>query len=248
MRLFRSAPASSPASAAAPAKPRTLVQRVLRDWIAPFAFAAAVLAPLRSAVADWNDVPTGSMEPTILPGDRVYVNKLAYGLRVPFTQRWFTTWSNPHRGEIVVFHSPKDGTRLIKRIVGLPGDTVELRNNRLFVNGQACEYSNAPLEAINAIAPTRRADHEFAGERLGPVRHAMMTTPARPALRSFAAVTVPEGEYFVMGDNRDNSADSRFFGTVPRRAIVGRSSAVVLSVDPDRSYTPRFGRWFMGMD
>src|SRR5262245_59061880 len=98
-----------------PSKPTLL--RTLRGWAVSFAMAFAILAPLRSAVADWNDVPTGSMEPTILCGDRIFVNKLAYGLRVPFTHTWVAQWDNPSAGEIVILNSPKDGVRLVKRLI-----------------------------------------------------------------------------------------------------------------------------------
>src|SRR5512140_1756995 len=90
---------------------------------------ALVLFAIRSSLADWSDVPTGSMKPTILEGDRVYVNKLAYDLKVPFTTRHVAEWGNPQRGDIVVFFSPHDGQRLVKRVIGLPGDTIELRHN-----------------------------------------------------------------------------------------------------------------------
>src|SRR5580704_17520292 len=90
----------------------------------------------RSAIADWNDVPTGSMRPTILEGDRVFVNKLAYDLKVPFTTWHIAQWDNPARGEIVVFFSPADGKRLVKRVVGLPGDRIEMVDERLIVNGE----------------------------------------------------------------------------------------------------------------
>src|SRR5580704_3686000 len=99
----------------------------------------------RSAIADWNDVPTGSMRPTILEGDRVFVNKLAYDLKVPFTTWHIAEWPAPRRGDIVVFYSPKDETRLIKRVVGLPGDVIELRDEHLIINGQPVDY--APLGA-----------------------------------------------------------------------------------------------------
>src|SRR3982074_1519688 len=92
---------------------------------------ALVLFSIRSSFADWNDVPSGSMKPTILEGDRVYVNKLAYDLKVPFTTIHLLTWAHPGRGDIVVFYSPYDGQRLVKRVIGLPGDTIELRNNNL---------------------------------------------------------------------------------------------------------------------
>src|SRR5437868_11123609 len=103
-------------------------------------FVVLVVLSFRSSIADWNDVPSGSMKPTILEGDRVFVNKLAYDLKVPFTTWHLAEWSSPQRGEIVVFFSPKDGTRLVKRVVGLPGDVVELRENRLIINGTAMDY------------------------------------------------------------------------------------------------------------
>src|SRR6185312_7692968 len=105
--------------------------------IKPMALLLVVVAPLKSAVVDWNWVPTGSMKPTILEGDLVLVNKLAYDLKVPFTTRHLAEWRQPARGEIVVFFSPKDDSRLVKRIVGLPGDTIELRDEVLYVNGVA---------------------------------------------------------------------------------------------------------------
>src|ERR1700728_265531 len=94
-----------------------------------------ILTAVRSAIADWNDVPTGSMNPTIVQGDRVFVNKLAYDLKVPFTTWHLAQWSNPKRGDIVVFYSPVDGTRLVKRVIGLPGDRIEQDNDHLLING-----------------------------------------------------------------------------------------------------------------
>src|SRR4026208_847663 len=107
----------------------------------------------RSAIADWNDVPTGSMKPTILEGDRVFVNKLAYDLKVPFTTWHLAEWSNPQRGEIVVFFSPRDEVRLVKRVVGVPGDVVELRNNSLILNGQPVEYKPIAEELLHYVSP-----------------------------------------------------------------------------------------------
>jgi signal peptidase I len=116
-------------------KYRAVARRWWRREIRPLLILALVLFSIRSSLADWNDVPTGSMKPTILEGDRVFVNKLAYDLKVPFTTWHITEWSNPHCGDIVVFFSPKDGKRLVKRVIGLPGDTVELQNERLVING-----------------------------------------------------------------------------------------------------------------
>src|SRR6516162_5299237 len=105
-----------------------------RKDIRPLLITALAMFAVRSSLADWNDVPTGSMKPTILEGDRVYVNKLAYDLKVPFTTMHLAQWSDPQRGDIVVFYSPYDGKRLVKRVIGLPGDTLELRNNSLVIN------------------------------------------------------------------------------------------------------------------
>ena len=118
-----------------------------REWIKPLGLVAIIVFPLKSAVADWNWVPSGSMKPTILEGDLVFVNKLAYDLKVPFTLQRLAEWDNPARGDIVVFFSPHDGMRLVKRVVAVPGDTIELRNNVLLLNGEAMAY-----ESVNAQA------------------------------------------------------------------------------------------------
>src|SRR5439155_24601805 len=110
-----------------------------REWLRPALLIAAIVFPLKSAVADWNWVPTGSMKPTILEGDLVLVNKLAYDLKVPFTLFRLAEWSNPQHGDIVVFFSPKDGTPLVKRVLAGPGDTIEMRDEGLFHNVQNIE-------------------------------------------------------------------------------------------------------------
>src|SRR5258707_4743278 len=109
----------------------------LRKEAKPLLITLLVLFAFRSAIADWNDVPTGSMKPTIIEGDRVLVNKLAYDLKVPFTTWHIAQWDNPKRGDVVVFYSPADEVRLVKRVIGLPGDRIELKNNEVFVNGAA---------------------------------------------------------------------------------------------------------------
>src|SRR3954452_11119049 len=109
-----------------------------------FVLMLLVVSSLRSALADWNDVPTGSMKPTIQEGDRVVVNKLAYDLKVPFTTIEIAKWGDPRRGDIVVLFSPVDGTRLVKRVIAVPGDRVAMLNNQLYVNGKAAHV--APLQ------------------------------------------------------------------------------------------------------
>ncbi len=222
-----------------------------RQWwhkeIRPLLVLALVLFSLRSSLADWNDVPTGSMRPTILEGDRVWINKLAYDLKVPFTTRHIAEWSNPQRGDIVVFFSPHDGKRLVKRVVGLPGDAIELRNNTLVINGSVVEYQPIAEELIRDLAPADRAGRVFASEQLPGQTHAVAGYPAAPAMRSFAPVRVPEGQYFMMGDNRDDSFDSRYWGTVDRKQIVGRATAVVVSLDKKNYWLPRWQRFFTSL-
>lgn len=222
-------------------------RRFWLEWLKPCLVIVFVTTALRSALADWNDVPTGSMKPSILEGDRVWVNKLAYDLKVPFTTWHLAEWGDPARGEVVVFFSPANGMRMVTRVIGLPGDTVELRDNRLFLNGRAVDYAALDPAIVSAIPAAQQPGHDFAREQLPERPHPVMATPALPARRSFGPVTVPAGHYFMLGDNRDNSLDSRFFGTVPREKIVGRSTAVVLSLDRERWFAPRWERWFTAM-
>src|SRR5262245_51811636 len=118
--------------------------KLRKSWLKPLATALIAMVTFRSAVADWNVVPTGSMKPTILEGDRIFVNKLAYDLKVPFLEQPLLEWSDPKRADIVTFRSPIDGTLFVKRVVGLPGDRIEMRDNRLFVNGKPATYG--PLD------------------------------------------------------------------------------------------------------
>jgi signal peptidase I len=224
----------------------TIKTRVLKfwRWVRPMVIVVLVLTSFRSAVADWNDVPTGSMKPTILEGDRIFVNKLAYDLKVPFTTWHIVKWSQPQRGEVVVLFSPKDGTRLVKRVVGVPGDIIEMRNNHLFVNGKPASYVPLEDEIIDLIDRAEQPAHSFAREVVDGFGHPIMSTPGRPAPRSFRPMVIPEGRFFVMGDNRDESADSRAFGMVDRDRIVGRTSHIAVSVDPDNHYAPRWERFF----
>lgn len=218
-----------------------------KGWVWAFAMAFAILGPIRSSVADWNDVPTGSMEPTIMPGDRIFVNKLAYGLRIPFTQTWVAEWGEPRPGDIVTFFPPKGGQRMVKRIVAGPGDRVEMRNNHLYVNGSPLEYGPAPSGVAAVHTDAKYGQQEVRTEYLAGRGHAVTVTPGERAVRTFEEIVVPAGEYFMMGDNRDVSHDSRFIGCVPRGQITGRSGMVALSVDPKRYYMPRLERFFRAM-
>src|SRR5262245_7204536 len=176
---------------------RALASRWWKKEIRPLLILGLILFSVRSSLADWNVVPTGSMQPTILVGDRVLVNKLAYDLKVPFTTWHLAEWAGPQRGDVVVFFSPKDGTRLVKRVVGLPGDTVELRENRLIINGNTVEYKPLAGDMVRDMTSADRASHVFASEQLPGQTHSVAAFPAVQAMRDFKPLRVPEGSYFM---------------------------------------------------
>lgn len=217
-------------------------------WIKPLAVAAAIVFPLKSAVGDWNWVPSGSMRPTILEGELVFINKLAYDLKVPFTTRHLAVWDDPARGDIVVCFSPADGTRLVKRVIGLPGDHITVVGAQLLVNGQAVSYAPANDLWSRHLTLAEQQQTQVAEEHLGECRHVVMMGDAGNPSPSFEReYVVPADSYFMMGDNRDHSFDSRYFGSVTREQIVGQAVAVVLSFNPDHAYRPRTDRCLSGL-
>src|SRR4051794_20209012 len=168
-------PAATESAASAPdVKPKGWP----RVWyeLRPILIMLVVLFSFRSAVADYNVVPTGSMKPTIIEGDRIFVNKLAYDLKIPFTKIHLAKWSDPKRGEIVVFDSPKDGVRLVKRVIGIPGDTIQLIQNRLYVNGQQSQYTSLDQDTQDQVALAERQGNSitFLKETIDSVIHPMM--------------------------------------------------------------------------
>jgi signal peptidase I len=195
----------------------------------------------RTAVADWNPVPTGSMRPTILEGDVVLVNRLAYDLKLPLTDIALARLGEPQRGDIVTFASPKDGSRLIKRLVGVPGDVIELRGGALFLNGERAAYSAVSL-VDETPAPGLSVRAARATESVAGHRHIVQVYPRFGAAKNFGPVTVPPEHYFMLGDNRDNSEDSRFIGFVPRAALIGRAGHVIVSADILGHWLPRLER------
>lgn len=199
----------------------------------------------RSALADWNTVPTGSMQPTIRIGDRVLVDRMAYDLRLPFTHVALLHRADPQHGDIVIIDSAATGERLVKRIIGLPGDSIALRANVLYVNGHAASYRPAQ---VSGIADDKTLPANYADESLDGQHHLIRLLRYQPSRASnYGPVTVPAGHYLAMGDNRDDSYDSRFFGFVPRGEIVGRARYVVASFDPARHYLPRPHRWALAL-
>ena len=212
--------------------------KTLKENIGLFIF-IVLMSVFRSAVADWNAVPTGSMKPTIVEGDRILVNKMAYDIRIPFTHVSLVKRADPVRGDIVVFDSEQSGKRLVKRVIGIPGDIVEMKNNVLIINGQNITYHD-----IYSSGKGRDKVEDLLG-----IKHIVRVNESENSyLSTFKPVRVPEGHYLVLGDSRDNSADSRVIGFVPRKEIVGRSRSVVLSLNYDNYYIPRPERFFQALD
>jgi len=196
----------------------------------------------RTAIADWNPVPSASMRPTILEGDVVFVERVAYDWKLPLTDISLRRTGEPRRGDVVTFGSPRDGTRLIKRIVAVPGDRVELRGDRLILNGEPATY--APVEEVaETLVPGVAVRGLREIEQWGGQRRVVQFLPEVRARRDFGPVVVPADQFFMMGDNRDNSEDSRFIGFVPRRLIIGQAHRVLVSADITGRWAPRWDRF-----
>lgn len=200
----------------------------------------------RTAVADWNPIPSASMHPNLLEGDVVFVNRLAFDLKVPLTNIVVTHLGDPVRGDVVTFSSPKDGTRLIKRIVAVPGDVVEMRNEQLIVNGKAAQYQ--VLDRVSEPLQGGVADAYRLHETVDGRGHRIQVMPQLQARSSFAPVTIPQDKFMMLGDNRDNSADSRYIGLVPRNLLVGRAVRVLVSANYQGNWAPRTERFGMRLE
>ena len=195
---------------------------------------------IRSFLIEPFKIPSGSMIPTLHVGDFILVNKFTYGIRLPIIDKKIIQLNNPQRGDVMVFHYPEDPSLdYIKRVVGLPGDTVEYRNKVLTINGvlqpQEADGDYNYVEAgLNFVHTEKRI------ETLGNHKHALLINPEMPTVRlnsvaefsgrenctydtDLVRCKVPQGEYFMMGDNRDNSRDSRYWGFVPDSEIVGKA-------------------------
>jgi signal peptidase I len=197
---------------------------------------------VRTALADWNPIPSGSMRPTLLEGDVVLVNRVAYELKVPLTDIGLVRLGEPRRGDVVTFTSPRDGVRLIKRLVAVPGDMVEMRDDRLFINGREAQYQE--LDRVKEpmpggwVTPALHSEETLSGSR-----REIQFLPDVAARRDFGPTRVPADSYFLLGDNRDDSNDSRYIGFVPRRLLIGRAHHVLVSANIKGNWMPRLERF-----
>ena len=215
------------------------LRRLLREN-RTFLFLLLSFGLVRTAIADYNPVPSGSMHPSIVEGDVVLVNRLAYNVKIPLTDLIVARLADPRRGDIVTFSSPQDGRRLIKRVIGLPGDRIAMRDKQLTINGTAVHY--APADRVRddsgTGAPVLLLQETLDG-RAHPIQWLMGVRNAP----DFGPLVVPADQYLMLGDNRDNSADSRYIGLVPRERLIGRAERILVSAAINEHWQPRFERF-----
>jgi signal peptidase I len=222
----------------------------MKNWIRGnrrFLLFVVLYGLFRTACADWNPIPSGSMRPSLLEGDVVFVNRLAYAVKLPLTDVILTRTGEPRRGDIVTFSSPRDGTRLIKRVIALPGDTVSMRDKRLTINGEVVNYSGRAIH-LEPFGDGRMTLAEEREEMLAGRSHVVQWLPERSVMPDFGPVIVPPDQYLMLGDNRDNSADSRYFGFVPRERLIGRAERILVSAEILDDWLPRFNRFGKRVD
>ena len=223
-----------------PQEQRTQKKSFYKEWVEPFLIAAVVALFIRQFIVEAFKIPSGSMIPTLTIGDHLLVNKFIYGPRIPFTDTRLFSWKEPRRGDIIVFKYPENEDKnFIKRIVGLPGDKIQITAGKLFIKDQ-------PIP-LRDMGPSPEGDHEggFSGftprlmeEQLGDVSHRLQYLQEQTD-KKFGPITVPQSSVFVMGDNRDNSQDSRVWGFVKFNKILGKALIIYWSWDGN----DRWLRW-----
>lgn len=208
-----------------------------KEWIEPFLIAAVVALFIRQFAVEAFKIPSGSMIPTLTIGDHLLVNKFIYGPRIPFTDTRLFAWKEPKRGEIIVFKYPENESKnFIKRVVGLPGDKIEIRNGILFINDQPVPVTGlGGYDGDQGAGSSSYSKPNLLEEQLGAVKHQILYLRDQSGY-NFGPVLVPKDSVFVMGDNRDNSQDSRVWGWVNYNKILGRAFIIYWSWDGN-------GRW-----
>ena len=228
----------SAAAATAPKEP------LLVEYSRSFFPVILIVLLLRSFLVEPFRIPSGSMMPTLLVGDFILVNKFAYGLRLPVLNKKVIEVGDPQRGDVMVFRYPREPTvDYIKRVVGVPGDRINYRGKVLYVNGRPMPQT--AMGIYTGVGSGARETGSFlADENLGGVEHTILTHPLAPDFPPQCRVlvngpiVVPQGHYFMMGDNRDNSNDSRCWGLVPEENLVGKAFAIWMNWDGARNGFP----------
>lgn len=223
--------------------------RSLSRKVISLIFFLLVILLVRHSVIEPYKIPTGSMIPTMKIGDHLFVNKLSYGLRIPFLGE-LATWANPKRGDIIIFDPPLDNGKIyVKRIVGLPGDTIRVEDDKFFIKGEEILKQPSPDRTImNDVMDQEKyseANYKLYVEDFFNLKHYVLQYINRDHLYSKFnfEIKVPEDKYFMMGDNRDNSEDSRVWGFVPREQIYGRVMFVWLSLNWNKAFTSEWIRY-----
>lgn len=230
-------------------------KNVVREYIEALLTAVLLAFVIRSFIIEPYKIPSKSMVPTLLVGDHIFVNKFIYGLRIPGTKKWIAKFGEPKRGEVIVFIYPEDEKLdFIKRVVGLPGDHIRVHEGKLFINDQEVPEKEIPVLGVEPQDRRRlrlgQIEEPIPGsmkkiafyrgfesyaielEKLGEVTHLIQRSRVMPNNEEYDAV-VPPDHFFVMGDNRDQSADSRVWGFVPRENLKGKAMFIWLSLDSD---------------
>lgn len=220
-----SAEAASADGVDAPTRDKLLKEPWPIDYSRSFFPVLLVVLVVRSFIVEPFQIPSGSMKPTLEIGDFILVNKFAYGLRLPVLHNRFLEVDDPARGDVMVFRFPEEpSVNFIKRVVGLPGDQIRYEGKQLYINGEPV------AKTLTEEGPARSPQQLLLEEQLGGVSHSVYNNPRDPGPQ-MREVVVPEGHYFMMGDNRDHSNDSRYWGFVPEDNIVGRAFAVWMHWD-----------------
>ena len=207
---------------------------VVGEYAKSFFPVLAVVLVLRSFIIEPFQIPSGSMVPTLLVGDYILVNKYSYGLRLPVLGTKIVEVGEPERGDVMVFFPPHQDIYFIKRVIGLPGDQITYTNKQLFINGQKAE------QVLLAELPPLNPEFQLVSEDLGNMEHLAHKSTVINRGDDFS-ITVKPGHYWMMGDNRDNSSDSRIWGEVPEERIVGKAFAIWLHW-PSVTQLPTFSR------
>jgi signal peptidase I len=240
-----SSPSSSKETTQTAVKSQSWLVQTFKSLIGPFLLVLAI----RSSVIEPFKIPSGSMLPTLLIGDYLFVNKFSYGLKIPFTE-WLPTgpiyihkFAPPKRGDVIVFLYPKDESlNYIKRVIGTPGDVIEIHSRVLYINHKEMplepltgEVGSKELNRLDVSSKQDPTNIDVYKEHLDTRDHIAFFEKNNMYAENFGPITVPEDSYFVMGDNRDNSADSRYWGFVPMKNIKGRAIVIWMSLWTDIS-------------